>query len=244
MRVAIVDDMKTECDQLYALVKVCAERSQVEIEISAYNSGQMFFKDANALYFDIVFLDIYMDDMTGMEVALRLREQGSRSLIIFCTSSDKYAIQSYDVDAFYYLLKPYNPEKISDIFDKAVKACAAPPPYISVKGYKLLQKILLSDILYVDYSNHYTHIHLEKEIVKTYGNFREVGDRLEPYRQFLLCYRNIMINMYHVSQISADTFTMKNGDILPINRKEKQAIRQAYADFIFEKMTQGGADGG
>ena len=242
MRIAIVDDIHAEREQLRDFVTASAERSQVDIEISLFDSGSAFVRDAHAPCFDMVFLDIYMDGMTGMDVAIHLRERGSQSRIIFCTTSDNHAIQSYDVDAFYYLKKPYSQEKLSEVFERAVKSCGASPRHISVKGHKLLHKILLSDIIYVDYSNHYTHIHLENETVKTYGNFRDIGDQLAPYRQFLLCYRNIMINMHHVRKVEPDAFTMANGDILPINRKEKQAIRQVYADFIFSEMTQGGND--
>ena len=242
MRIAIVDDVLQERRRLYDFVTVSAAQSRVEIELKQFESGNDFLDDAEALYFDIVFLDIYMDGLTGMKVAERLREQGSESLIIFCTTSDKFALQSYDVDAFYYLLKPYDQAKIKSVFDKALNACDGAARYISVKENKIFRNILLSDIIYVDYYNHYTHIHLENEVVKTYGNFKEVGNKLEPYAQFLLCYRNIMINMNYVSMVEPLSFAMKNGDILPMNRKEKHVIRQKYADFIFAEMTQGGSN--
>jgi len=239
MRIAIVDDIAEERNQLYTLVGDYIQQHQLKAEIKQYQNGEDFLENQQVKDFEIVFLDIYMDGITGMEVADQLRQRQSKALIIFCTTSDQHAIQSYEVEAFYYLLKPYKEEKFIRVLDKAVCQCSVRPHYIRVKENKIWRNVLLDDIVYLDYYNHYTYIHTTSERIKTYGSFKEIETLLEVHDQFLLCYRNVMINMRHVRSVDLSVFTMKTDDILPINRKNKQEIRQRYADFVFEQVAQG-----
>lgn len=74
-----------------------------------------FFKKYSPGVYDLVIMDIYMDTMTGMDAARKLREADDPAALIFITSSDSYAVESYDVRASYYLLKPFDPEKLQKI---------------------------------------------------------------------------------------------------------------------------------
>ena len=97
-------------------------------------------------------------------------------------------------------------------------------------------KILIRDILYADYDNHYIQIHNKENIIKTYLSFQDFSPLLLKYPQFLNCYRNCIINMDSVDSLHDHDFVLTNGERLPITREKRLEIRQLYADYAFQKL--------
>ena len=107
--------------------------------------------------------------------------------------------------------------------------------FIEVKEKKMMVRVLLDDIIYCDYENHYIRIHTARRMVRSYMQFRELSKLLIGYAQFQCCYRNIIINMDQVQEMEHADFLMSNGERIPMRRQERLEIRQKYADYIFEK---------
>lgn len=113
MKIAIVDDNEDDRKRLQEeITKICDNKSRKDFEITEFFSGEDFInlieKNENKKYFDIVFLDIYMNGITGIETAKKLRETDNQSKIIFITTSNEFASESYEVKAHDYLIKPFN----------------------------------------------------------------------------------------------------------------------------------------
>lgn len=102
-----------------------------------------------------------------------------------------------------------------------------------------MSRILIRDIMYTDYYNHYIQIHTPGRMIKTYMSFAEFSPLLLKYKQFLSPYRNCMINMDYVQQMDDHDFLMKDQVQIPINRARKSEIRQAYADYSFKRLSEG-----
>ena len=117
MKIAIVDDNEDDRKRLQEeITKICDNKSRKDFEITEFFSGEDFInlieKNENKKYFDIVFLDIYMNGITGIETAKKLRETDNQSKIIFITTSNEFASESYEVKAYDYLIKPFSKERI------------------------------------------------------------------------------------------------------------------------------------
>lgn len=236
MKIAVVDDQEKELKKVMKFVRTYCEERKLAAALYSFSAGEELMKKTDTEVFDLIFLDIYLNEDNGMEIAAALREKGFDGMIVFSTVSTDYAISGYSVSAFDYLLKPFDYERFSETMDRCVRQMSHKQQYISVKEQRTYVKILLDDIIYTDYHNHYIQIHTPKRVIKSYMSFGDFFRMLEPHPQFLNCYRNCVINLDHVSAMKGYDFILKTGEIIPVTRKKKTAIRQAYADYEFLRI--------
>ena len=107
MNIAIIDDLKTDSDRLVGLINTYMEQHRLQCRtMDLFSSGEAFLDTFTAGKYHLIFLDIYMDGITGMETAKRIRQTDHDCRIIFITTSPEFAVESYNVNASFYLLKP------------------------------------------------------------------------------------------------------------------------------------------
>lgn len=238
MKIAVIDDSAEDRKLLAEKIQNFCLRESLIYKIRSFSSGNEFLLASRADW-DIIFLDIFMNEIDGMTVARTLRGNNVSSLIVFTTSSRDYAIESYDVRAFHYLVKPIEQDKLDEVLRLSEKSIRSRNHYIEVKEGRIMSRILIRDIMYTDYYNHYIQIHTPGRMIKTYMSFAEFSPLLLKYKQFLSPYRNCMINMDYVQQMDDHDFLMKDQVQIPINRARKSEIRQAYADYSFKRLSEG-----
>ncbi|MEG1061073.1 MAG: LytTR family DNA-binding domain-containing protein [Oscillospiraceae bacterium] len=236
MNIAVVDDSAEDRAQLINNIKKFAKDNAVLIHFTEYTSGEEFLANAFFHALDAVFLDIFMDSMDGMNVAQEVRRLHQGCRIIFITKSPDFAIKSYDVRAFYYILKPFTYDDVAKVLNMLDIGMQQSSRFIDVKEGREWCKILLTDILYVDYHNHYVLIHTASSIVSTYMKFSEIEEKLSIYSEFLTCYRSLMVNMNKISKVDDMFFLLCNGEYIPINRKQVREIKAQYADYAFGEI--------
>lgn len=240
MRIAVVEDNMEYRVQLLNYLRQYMEKNAIHAMIDAFDKGKDFLATLQSKDFDMVFLDIFLEpEVSGMDLAYQIREKNQNCKIVFTTVSDSYAVESYQVRAFDYLLKPYQYERLRLTMERFAEESRSVARYIQIKTGRILRKVLLSDIIYADYNNHYIQIHTEKEILRSYMPFGELADMLKEFPQFLYCYRNCIINMDEVTVYDNGDFVMSNQERIPVYRKLRTDMKQAYADYIFSKVNRG-----
>ncbi|EEG54863.1 LytR/AlgR family response regulator transcription factor, partial [Enterocloster asparagiformis] len=142
-----------------------------------------------------------------------------------------------------YLLKPIGYDRFCRAMEYAHRELENTGRYIEVKVSRIMVKILLDDICYADYSNHYIQIHTPQRMYRTYMRFEDFSKLLLCYPRFLCCYRNCIINMDRVVEMEKNEFLLATGDRIPISRSMRLAIHQQYADYQFKHLHDGISDG-
>lgn len=239
MDIAIIEDSGQELSLLERYLQTYLSNRQVYRVIDTYTSGDAFLENWPSKPYDLIFLDILMDGISGIEVARKIRETDSECLLIFISSSKEYALQGFEVRAFDYLLKPLSEERFQKTMDLCRNELAKHIRYIEVKESRTLVKIPLGEIIYTDYYNHYIQIHTSTRLIRSYQQFDVFSPLLLCYPQFLCCYRNCIVNMDHVASVDKHDFIMENGERVPITRGNRNAIYQQYADYQFLKINGG-----
>lgn len=239
MNIAIIEDSGQELSLLERCLQSYLSSRQVYRVIDTYTSGEAFLENWPSKSYDLVFLDILMEGISGIEVARKIRETDSECLLIFISSSKEYALQSFEVRAFDYLLKPLSEERFQKTMDLCQNELAKHIRYIEVKESRTLVKIPLNEIIYTDYYNHYIQIHTAARLIRSYQQFDVFSPLLLCYPQFLCCYRNCIVNMDHVDSVDKHDFVMENGERVPITRGNRNSIYQQYADYQFLKINGG-----
>lgn len=241
MKIAVIDDRAEDRRILGGYIEQYMEQKPVDYELVYFESGEQFMKNFTDKKYAMIFLDIYMKEgeTDGMKIADLIRKKDSDSAIIFSTTSPDFAIKGYLVKAAGYLLKPYTYGQFAETTDMVYGALQTEKRYIEVKEKKLMVRVLLDKIIYCDYDNHYIRIHTRDRIIRSYIPFQKLREMLLDHRQFLCCYRNIIINMDQVHKMETQDFIMSNDEQIPMRRQDKAELRQRYADYVFDKMNGG-----
>ena len=233
MRIAVCEDNEIHRDIMEHLLNRYSSERSIPFEFVPYEYGINFLCDMEeGAYFDTVFLDIYMEDTMGNEIAHQLRAMGYQGEIVFLTASPDFAIESYDVDASGYLLKPLDYEKLKMVMDRITRNIA--PSAYQIRQRTTVTKVVYHEILYIESSNSKCILHTESggayTIYKTLNTIeKELGDR-----RFLRCHQSFLVNMDHIKQIEKQ-FLLSNGDVVPIRQRGVKLVRQAYMDYIASK---------
>lgn len=226
MRIAVCEDNHLQRDMIVHLLNRCSAERSLSAELAPYEHGMNLLYDMEeGADFDIVFLDIYLPDAMGNEIAHRLRAMGYQGKIVFLTASPDFAIESYDVAASGYLLKPINYERLKTVVDRITESFD--PNTYQIRRRTTVTRIAHRDILYIESSNSKCMIHTVSGGVHTaYKTLSTIEKELNDPR-FLRCHQSFLVNMDHVRQIDKD-FLLANGETIPIRQRGVKPARQAY----------------
>ena len=221
MRIAICDDEKDIREILAEKVnKYCPEA-----EIFCYASGQEVLT-ADRMP-DILFLDIQMPGVSGMETAQGLRARSKELILIFVTALEEYVFQAFDVGAFHYLVKPVEDEKLKTVLRRAVKReqCAC-GDYIVVSRERQRRKIFLDSVWYFEIKGRQIDVHQEKGVFTYYEQIGLLEKQLEG-KGFFRCHKSYLINLKHVEVYNRQEAILENGERIIIARRRYEAFCQA-----------------
>lgn len=231
MRIALVDDNR---DDLQTLHRCLTENLISDCDIVEFTGGDEFLKSFTDNSYDLIVLDIYMGELTGIDVAREIRKRDSHVLIAFGTTSNEFAAESYEVNACYYLKKPFDREHVSYMLNRInYKELELSRTVLLPNG----EKILLRSILYADYASHRITLHCKQNrSVNLRTTFSEIENLLCSYSFFYSPCKGIVVNFYEVTTKADDTFLMSDGTRLPISRRKASEVLNAYSSFRFEQI--------
>lgn len=228
MTIAICDDEKTICGQVEKLVK----KQMPDCDTALFASGEELLRETKI--FDIIFLDIHMDGINGMQAARILRNKKEEALLIFITGLKEYVFESFDVSAFHYLLKPIEEAKFAEVFAKAVaeterkKGLVEEPFFMKSNGRTMI--LNRNQILYIESQNRMVNFHTTNECLELYFDMRDLEQQLG--RNFYRCHRGYIVNMGHITEYGKDSISLTNGETICLSRRKYKEFVKVYMDYL------------
>ena len=220
MDIAVVDDEKAIREHICGLV----EEQQPESRIEAYATGEKLL--ASGKRFDIVFLDIQMEGMNGIEAARSLRERREDTVLVFITGIRDYVFDAFDLYAFQYLLKPIDEGKFAEVLERAVREAAKKKErrvlFIRSRNLTLDQ----SEILYIESRAKKVEIHTVRQTIEIYAAMDELEGQLGD--EFYRCHRAYIVNMDCITEYDSESITLTNGDRVHLTKKKYGEFVKAY----------------
>ena len=231
--IGICDDNTMEQTILQDVITNLLEKKKIEIQFYCFTSGEDLVDFYEKKKLDLVFLDIYMKNINGIETGKIIRAKDSNVNIIFCTASSSYALESYDLFALGYLVKPFDPEKLLYLLEHYIKSHPGiEHKYIIVKSNYTDCVLNLDEIEHIESANKVLEIYLSTGgIVKTYGKLNDIETQLDS-PAYLRCHQSFIINMDFVSSIDEDSFVTLSGRFIPIRKREYYQIKKKYMLFL------------
>ena len=233
MNIALVDDDQNQLELLY---KVIAEELSLipNTRIKTFPSAEDFLAIWKAGGFDLIILDIFMSGMTGVELARTIRETDETVKLVFCTSSNEFASESYEVNAQYYLHKPITESSILAMLKRMNIDRIEESRKITLPGGDALAA---RNIIHTEYHNHIIYIYQKDgKVTKSRMSQSELEALLLPFGYFCSPSKGIIVNFHEVEDFSDNTLTVSSGAILPISRRKTKDVKDAFAKFHMLKM--------
>ena len=211
-------------------INTLGKKHGLDLSIKSFqNADQLFFymEDEKAVI-DIVFLDIQMPGIDGIEAAVRLRQKGYSGEIIFLTKQADKAIKGYDVKAYHFIVKsPESDPNFERIFLEAVNHVQnKTAEYITFQGIGESRNIAIRDISYFSVDRRIITVHYGRESFEFYSSMEKVENVMLEYG-FLRAQRSYLVNIDYISDFNAESITMKDGTIITLSRKNSKQIREA-----------------
>ena len=235
IRIALCDDDTSCLKNLKEMLEIWSEASSTPLTTTGFSNADALMEELQKTEYDLLFLDIVMPLVSGMDAAVEIRQQNKSVPLIFLTSSPEFALQSYSVKAFDYCLKPLTYEKLSAVMKEYCAAHQKEPESILLKVSTGYQKIYLQEVEFLEAQN--------KRVIFTMrnGSAIEVVQPLHTFEMelpqskgFFKCHRSYLVYLPNVHHFSTTEIITKSGHQIPIARGCGKLFQDAYFSFMFQ----------
>jgi len=231
LKILVLEDEQKHLDVLTGyLARYGEEHSDFQYTLTSYGKGLSLLSeyDRNA---DLIFLDIRVPDMLGIDVAGEIRKMDDNVMIIFTTSLSQYAIDGYSVDAFDYILKPIKYASFSAKLTRALRVltCRTPKVILDLRSKNAAHRVAAEDVTYIESVGHDLSFHIHDSIIKQWGTLGKFEEELEA-AHFVRCNTSYLVNLKFVQGIRKDEVIV-NGEAIPISRTRRKNFLAALAQY-------------
>lgn len=234
LRLAICDDEISELSRISKLLNRYQEQKSEAFRYDAFSSPLELLESLRKDVYDILLLDVLMPGLSGIETAHEIRKINQTVKIIFLTSSPEFAVESYAVDAYYYLLKPTTETKLFPVLDKLFLNARNEEDSLFIKSASGIIRISFYSLEFLEVMNKKLYFHLTDGSVKEmYGSLSDYEPELLKREEFLKVHRSFIVNMKHTQELQAGTITTASRQIIPISRLLYPKVREIYMNYLF-----------
>lgn len=227
MNFAIVEDNVSNCQELKQCLKKWEQEHSVDLHIFCYKTGYELLSD-NFQQMNLIFLDINLPDITGIEIAHRLRQDEYPGHIIFLTAFSEFVFEGYHVRALDYLLKPITMAELNRCLSH-LDFEISPLCYTLQDGLNLI-RIPFSTIIVFATQGHYMDIITTEDTYHQRISLKTIKSDLPP--DFVQCHRTLIVNINHVTKLDSHSICLINGNVYPVSRPYLKQIQNAFVKCV------------
>ena len=238
MLIYICDDQQEETTSLQNCLTKAAADLSADFAIKAFSSGETLIDAVEqGVRPSLAILDIYMEGISGIETGRRLRSLLPDLPLAFLTTSREFAVDAFALNALHYIVKPVTVETARALLERL--------PVLPGKSARMLElpaqgetaQFPIMEISKIISKNRGVEIHfLSRSAAWLPCQFQDVEMRISDEPDFLLLSRGCIVNLNNVQGIDVDVCFLKNGEQLPVSRRERLNVQNCYSDFLFRRL--------
>jgi DNA-binding LytR/AlgR family response regulator len=232
----LCDDNQQMRDKYGIMINRFAYENQIAITLSTFESGEELlfhlYDDPNQA--DIIYLDILMGELNGIEAAKKLRKLGCNSEIIFITTCEDYVFEAFDISPVQYLIKnSTSDERFEEIFQRAVSLTEGKKTEMFICESSNIRKVIpIKDISYFEIWKRLIKVHYQGgENFIYYGTMEQLEQQMLD-KDFVRVHRSYMVNLQYIGKFQRPNLYLKTGDVIPIGVTYTKLVDQAFSDYI------------
>ena len=242
-KVSIVDDEKSACDELGKLLSDYGTEHGVEFSVNQFIGADTYMA-AHDDDSDIIFLDIDMPGINGMDLAKEIRKTRPNVILIFCTNLEQFALNGYEVEACGYIVKPIRKYSFDFYVEKSLKRLWRDRKMDGGGGGKIYIKaiegrrcVCVRDIGYVEVGRHKLFYHTYKngiadEVIQARGSMQETESLLAPFG-FIRSSISYLVNIAYITEIRGNEVYLPE-TVLFMSRNYKKPFIEAFMRSVAE----------
>ena len=235
--VGICDDLQQDRTMLEELLNEYFSSRRLPFELSQFHNAEALLSSFAPDQFHLLFLDIYMPGISGVELARQIYAQDPSCCILFTTTSKDHAIDSYAVRAAGYLVKPYGMRELNEVLDWCLERMEKELQSIEIISQREKIRLPLKDIHYIEVRGRSSLVYTRDKNYTTNMRLGELEQALGS--DFLRNHRSYIVNMLHIAKPLKEGFKLTNGTTVPISIDNLKSVKQQYFDWLFLNTWEG-----
>lgn len=243
MKIGIVEDEKVHAGLLASYLEKWGQEEGRALLIREYASAEAFLFDwEEEKDFSVVFLDIQMGKMNGVELARRIRQEDRAVGIVFTTGITDYLQEGYEVAALHYLIKPISGEKVRWCMERVLEQETMERPCVCLRLETGMERVEMQQIWWVCALRHNTEVGMQDPANKerllrreAQNSFGELAEALQESGSFFKCHRSYLVNLSHVRRIEKADVVLDNGDRIPLSRRLYKEVNDGFIRYFTGK---------
>ena len=233
MRIAICEDLEKDAHALRDMLEAYRAKHGLYMEIAVFSSAEELLAAFVPGYFHILFMDIFLKNLTGVDAVKKIRAQDEDCTVIFVTVSDSHAVDGFALRAAHYLIKPLDFASFCQAMERCKEQVDRFSRSIEVLENRAPVRVRIRDILYAEVFKNFCIIHTPGRDIKAYLSIDALESELEG-ESFFRCHRSYLVNLRRVVDVLEDRFLLEGGGEAWISRKVLAGAKKAYRDYCVE----------
>lgn len=237
MRIAVCDDDDIILSRSRELIQDYCTKNQIKCSISLFpNANELLWDIDDYGIYDILYLDIEICNINGIDVARSIRRCYPECIIIFISSHSRYYHAAFDVQPFYFLDKPLIEKEFVNVFKRAVERLSRYPQSITFSNKRIYYSVDISRILYFESDRRIVKVVCSDRTYNFYGKLSNIEKELGSSSYFFFrIHRSYLINIHYIKEFSRTYLIMANGIRVSVSQDKRQEIRSLYMKLIIDK---------
>lgn len=235
MKIAICDDEIQFIHTICPLLEQWAEQHDIRLTLHPFTNGDDLIASQQKECMDLIFLDVIMPLLNGIDTAREIRKINPAVPIIFLTSSVEFAVDSYEVKAFHYLIKPANPVKLFRCLDDFLKMYNSSKITFTAQTASGFYKVILDDVDYLEAQNKKVLVHQANgKTIEICELFSTCENIFSLKNGFYRCHRSYIVNLSNIERFTKTEIITVHNTVIPISRNRYAAFKEAYFHYMYE----------
>ena len=238
MRIAICEDSSMDMQHLRRMIADYEKkRGEPLSSPDCFSTGGALLAAFHPGKYHLIFLDNYIGEMMGMDVARAIRERDAKTAIVFVTMSPDFAVDGFSIHALHYLLKPVSETDIEEVFHRLHALPDANRPVLSVISNRITTEVPIDSIRYIEVYTKVCTIYCTQQELKVYTGIEKLLEKL-PARSFLRPHRSYAVNMNFIQNLDTDGVHLRTGEVLPLRKNGRTEVRHQYMDYLLSQDSE------
>ena len=227
--ILVCDDLPEERLNMVRMLRHFEQETGLELRLETAADGSELLAMWKPDRWDMIFLDIFMPQVDGIEAARRLRKKDGICEIVFATTSRRHGMEGYEIHALDYLTKPFTLLEVDGVMDWFLRQRAEKRRELTVRTPEGEEAIRAQDILYIESRGHSCVIHARQQELSVRGSIDELAAGLDT--SFFRCHKSFLLNFAHVAEIEQRSFRLDSGETVPISAANLISSKSALMEW-------------